>query len=328
MTPTIRKFNFETLDDYRAIEQIERDVYPDDYETANEYRHMDKAHGEHFKARWLAFDGALPIGWAETKKAHWFEEPDQYNVNATVITAYQGNGIGKALYAAVQNCLDQLSPKALINWTREDMQRSIRFLEERGFAQIMRDAQSELDVTTFDASRFSGIREKMASQGVKLYSITELQQIEPEWKHKIWEMRWPIRQDIPSTETLKQTPFEQWETMMLESPTFDAAGFVIAIAPDGEYIGYSHIHTSDADPTKLYTGVTGTKRAWRRKGVATALKLRIIDYAKATGVTRIVTENEENNPMYALNVALGFKPIPGWLTMKKTIAAATNEIAT
>jgi hypothetical protein len=33
----------------------------------------------------------------------------------------------------------------------------------------------------------------------------------------------------------------------------------------------------------------------------------------------IETYNEENNPMYALNLALGFKPQPAWLEFEKRL---------
>ena len=166
--------------------------------------------------------------------------------------------------------------------------------------------------------------QRVAASGIKLVSLTELQSIDPDWKYKTWALRWPIRQDIPSDEPLTQIPFEQWQTMQLASPAFDPDGYIVAIAPNGDYIGYSFIETAAGDPTKLYTGVTGVKREWRRKSVASALKVRIIDYALAYGATRIETDNEENNPMYDLNMRLGFEPLPAWLTFKKVISGGED----
>ncbi len=317
MTLSIRPFNFDDLADYKALEAIERDVFPDEFETAAEFQHMDKSSADYFQQRFLALADNRPIGWASVQFAHWFDEEDQYIVNGSVLTAYQGQGIGKQLYDKVLTLLAELGAKSQLSFVREDMHRPIRFLQDRGFVQTMRDAQSELAVSTFDASRFANSNAKMSEQGITIINLTELAKIEANWKQKVWEMRWPIRQDIPSSEEKKPISFEQWHRYVLDSPTHDPAGYIVAIAPDGEYIGWSNVETSEADPSKLYTSVTGIKRAWRRKGVATALKLAIIDYAKATGVTRIVTENEENNPMYDLNMALGFRPIPGWLTMKR-----------
>jgi hypothetical protein len=37
-----------------------------------------------------------------------------------------------------------------------------------------------------------------------------------------------------------------------------------------------------------------------------------------------VTDNEENNPMYGLNVQLGFMPTRAWLQFRKELGAAAN----
>ena len=42
-------------------------------------------------------------------------------------------------------------------------------------------------------------------------------------------------------------------------------------------------------------------------------------YLLKKGVTEVRTDNEENNPMYKINVALGFKPVPFSLEYIKEI---------
>jgi len=64
----------------------------------------------------------------------------------------------------------------------------------------------------------------------------------------------------------------------------------------------------------------GVVRSHRRKGVATALKVRTFKIAAERGYKHIDTDNEENNPMYDLNVQLGFKLKPQWLVFKKSLA--------
>ena len=64
------------------------------------------------------------------------------------------------------------------------------------------------------------------------------------------------------------------------------------------------------DRHKGWTGGLGVIREFRRKGIATALKIKAIEALLKKGITEIRTDNEENNPMYKINVALGFKPVP------------------
>ena len=71
------------------------------------------------------------------------------------------------------------------------------------------------------------------------------------------------------------------------------------------------------DPTRLKTGFTGTIRSYRRRGIATLLKVHAIQYAQQIGAQLIRTGNEEHNPMYALNQRLGFKDLTTDLAFEK-----------
>ena len=72
-----------------------------------------------------------------------------------------------------------------------------------------------------------------------------------------------------------------------------------------------------ANHKKLETGLTGVLRSHRRKGLALAMKLHVIRFAQEFGAEVIETENEENNPMYNINMLLGFQPRPAWLDFLK-----------
>ncbi len=62
---------------------------------------------------------------------------------------------------------------------------------------------------------------------------------------------------------------------------------------------------------EAHHGLTATRRDWRRRGVATALKHAEIAAAKRGRFRRLVTESEERNePMRRLNEKLGFVPAP------------------
>ena len=86
----------------------------------------------------------------------------------------------------------------------------------------------------------------------------------------------------------------------------------IALA-EGEVVGYAVLQASGE---RAFHGLTATRRDWRRKGVATALKRAEISAAKRAGFKRLLTESEERNePMQRLNEKLGFVPAPEWSTV-------------
>jgi GNAT superfamily N-acetyltransferase len=108
------------------------------------------------------------------------------------------------------------------------------------------------------------------------------------------------------------TGLEHYVKNVLENPGFMADAYWVALDGD-EYVGMSNLWRNLSDPQKLNTGLTGVRRSHRRRGIATALKVRGIKFAQAHGKTAIETGNEEHNPMYQLNLQLGFQPKPAWM---------------
>ena len=71
----------------------------------------------------------------------------------------------------------------------------------------------------------------------------------------------------------------------------------------------------------MQTNLTGVLRSHRRRGIATTLKLHAMAFAHQYGARVIVTDNEESNPMYDLNMKLGFKPGPALVENQKQLVA-------
>ena len=74
----------------------------------------------------------------------------------------------------------------------------------------------------------------------------------------------------------------------------------------------------------LETGLTGVRREYRRRGIATALKVMALQFARENGYTEIVTDNEENNPMFQINLQLGFEPQPASLDYVRHLQPQAN----
>jgi len=87
----------------------------------------------------------------------------------------------------------------------------------------------------------------------------------------------------------------------------------------GIYIGYSELFAGRQVDT-LRQEATAVRRAYRRRRVALALKLRGLAYAQAHGYARVDTGMASNNAaMVALNTRLGFVPERAYLTFRKDL---------
>ena len=91
-------------------------------------------------------------------------------------------------------------------------------------------------------------------------------------------------------------PYRKWEEEFLKR---DPATIFLALAPvTGECVGVV---------TSLEWFFTGTHPDWCGRGIATALKVRCMQEAKAHGIGCMETENHEDNAaMLAINRKLGF----------------------
>lgn len=93
----------------------------------------------------------------------------------------------------------------------------------------------------------------------------------------------------------------------------------------GEFVGYSNLWINDRTRKRLDTGMTGVVPSHRRRGIVTLLKLKAIEYGQRHNSERIVTSNEENNSMLALNRKLGFEPLPGWIRYEKVFQTQKQQ---
>ena len=98
---------------------------------------------------------------------------------------------------------------------------------------------------------------------------------------------------------------------------------MLAVADDGErFVGTSQLGQGTS-PEELRTGLTGVRREYRRRGIALALKVHALAFARSRGYQRVLTENESNNRgILAINERLGFVKNPVWVHYLKAFGAA------
>ena len=251
---------------------------------------------------------------------NWSHRPGKYGVGIDLHPAYESRENRAQIFEALVQPLFQREPAPVLltSHAREDKSDQVQFLIEQGFAPVMRYPGSRLLVDAFDFAPYAGLIERVESGGIAISSLAELMKRDPDWQRKMYELDWAGTQDDPTPEPITQLPFEEYVQRIFAGPDFLAAGNFVAVDGD-EYVGLSSLERDLARPDHLETGFTCTRRSHRRRNIALALKLKAIAFAAEYGAKTIDTGNEENNPMYQINLRLGFQPRPAWSDYHKTI---------
>ena len=318
----IRNFN-HTDTDYQAIAEIENTVWSPDITTADELKLGDeKRDPQYFVQRVMVeWDGQV-VAVGDYMDMYWMYREGRYFFGLNVHPNWRNRGIGTLFYQMLlQKMLDKGADE-IFTYTREDQTAGIQFVEQLGFIQTLREPRSELDVQAFDASAYDGLLKKVEESGIKIYSIQELIDTDSDVFRKWYDVLIETDADVPSSDAPTAPQYDIWLNNVQSSPKYDFNNFYIAVdetLPDKPYVALTGATISDGDKRKLYTYLTGVVRSHRRQGIATAVKVRAIAHYRSQGYQIVSTENEERNPMYDINMKLGFQPQPAWLEYKKAL---------
>ena len=319
---TIRAF---TEADYPAAVALVNRCFPEYPDTVADWKHGDAHRNPKlvFQRLVAELDGAIRAvgfygqyeGMFHLRKFGW---------EVSVDPDWRRRGIGGAFYARV---LSELAPRDPITlWTdaREDFAQSRRFVESRGYAEVMREWENHLRPTDFDPARWEGRIERVIDSGIRLATYAELEREDPEFFAKLFDLVMEVDQDVPSPEASTRPDYALWVERLRSNHNLIAEGYFIAV--DGErYVGLSTLYRSEAAEF-LYTGLTGVRRDWRRRGIALALKLQAIAHCRREQVPLVKTWNASTNSgMLGINEALGFVRQPAWINYALQLAEDRSD---
>lgn len=306
--------------DYPAFVAARNAAFPEHPVALEEMRHRDASRSARIRhARFVAEADGRVVGAGGYGQNEFGYHPRKFTLSLHVLPEWRRRGVGTALYETLTEAIAPFDPMTYKAATIETQADGMAFLARRGFVETLREWESRLKVADFDPARFPDEGDRLAAQGLRLATLAALRAQDPDADRKLYVLDDITGADIPSDDAHVQPPFETWQAMLLKNPGFRPEAFFIAVAPDGSYAGVSMLFHPLAGE-HLNTGLTGVHPAWRRKGVARALKLRAIAYAKALGVPEIRTENASTNAgMLAINEALGFVRHPAWVSFEKPV---------
>ena len=199
-------------------------------------------------------------------------------------------------------------------------------LINKGFKLVQTNREYTCDIRNVKIDKYEPLFKKLNSEGIKFYDskneMVNNSKLFPNHFENLEELEWKIEKDIPIPDGIEhtRTPFNHWKKICIDFYE-NSYGIDLVAVKNGMYIGATDIEVyKKTEPHKGWTGSLGVLDKYRRKGIATALKIKAFEKLLKIGVTEVRTDNEKNNPMYKINVALGFKPVPFSFDYSKDIS--------
>ncbi len=324
---------FKLPDDITIREAVDKDIIAKgdmyhQYETDNKPDPEGALHWEKTRSRKkpeITFsavdsDGKV-IGWARASESNWYQLPSHCWLSIIVDKSRNGEGIGRILYIKLlewAKTLEQFTH--LVTNIREDFVRSLAFLSaDGGWKDIWHSFTQKLDITKCEPEKcIPDVVERFYEQG---FEVVTLYGIWNENKEAIlkeyYDLDVEVCQSIPSPFDVDiNKDYEDW-IKMFDNPDFDPKWFLFAREKStGKLVGTSDIWFCKNG--EVWTGLTGTLSEYRKRGIASALKVIITRRAKDVGVKILGTGNDNGNiPMLRINERLGYIKDPNWITFEK-----------
>src|SRR6266571_30920 len=279
--------------DYPRLLEIYNANYPGYARSVVEWRSRDETvdRSKYYWQRYSFLERNAIVGFNDVSHVTDMFHPYKFWIIILVDPSSQGRGIGGSIYERLCGELGKLNA-----------------------------LESRLDLRTMDPSRFRDYSEKVLRQGITITNLAAERDQDQNALRKLHELVQLISADMPSPSPFTPISFEQWKAFELKKPSLLPEGYMIA--KDGsKFVGLSTVWRIDQEPRGLVKGNTGVRREYRGRGIAVALKLKVIDFARRNGYEKMKTWNASNNaPMLAVNTKLGFKREVGWITLEKDLA--------
>ncbi len=306
--------------DYEAIAAVLSAVWHEFPVTADELRYQSKSRNPTMRHdRFVIEVEGKMVAVGSYGQSMSFYDPRKFHLHLDVLPEYQGRGYGKAMYEHILAALRPFAPRILTVDTLSDRERAVRFLADRGFEIAQREQTSRCDPSCFDPALYTSDMAKVMARGITLHTLAELRDADPNFYVKYESLHWELTRDVPHAEEITRLPMEEF-MKRLDSPRFLSDGNFVAVdAATGEHVGLTMLWGSAAN-RDLHTGMTGVITPYRKCGIATALKVLALTYAKERGATAVWTTNEVGNVgMLGINARFGFEKQPDELQYTKRI---------
>jgi GNAT superfamily N-acetyltransferase len=296
-----------------------RDLSPSDYGSAAELfatAFPDRAREpaawadeEHAQAvrRWVAVDPPAEqfLGYGVA----WQVRPGKFRMDLVVRTEARRRGIGGRLLAHLTERAREVGAATLQARAASEAIEAGAFLARRAFVETMRMHRLVLRVAEANLAPFGGLEMRLAAAAIRITTLREEQRVDPAWWEKLHDLYNAAREDWPDPDPGPNAGVtgEQFRRLWERFPCPPEAVF---LAKRGDrYLGFTG-------------GVgTGVRPADRNRGIATALKVRAVAWARDRGAETVATASG-HPAMLRVNEKLGFRRIATEVRLVKRLREA------
>ncbi len=254
---------------------------------------FEEEHAQPGRLDLLADRDGIPVGAGFAE--HQFGDPSSKTgyVSIRVLAGHRRRGAGTQMLARLSEHVRGFGGTDLHAMFRSDATELVDFFEHRGFSEVGRVQDVELELAGADGTI-------AVPEGIAIVRVDDSDSLDSGMRAVSLE----ADPDIPTAAPIVTGSLERWRERhrgRLHLPELSFA----ALAGD-EVVGFAILGKSVPGVGEHW--MTGVKRAWRGRGIARALKQSQIAAAQAAGLERLRTQNDlANAPMRRVNEQLGYR---------------------
>lgn len=297
MTVTVRDLRSDAPADLEGFARVRQAALPYILVTPQALAHdLTQMHPDARYRPLVAVDGdGEVIGTAQVHLTHESAVPGQGNLNVYVHPRHTRRGAGTLLVRAGEEHLAAHGATRLLAWVLDEPGNRA-FAELHGYRASRSAHFLRLDLAHRELPPLQD-----PPPGVELRPGSSY----ADDPRPLFELDAETTADEPSDVDTEFTDYEAWLRETWQHPLFDAELTTVAVV-GGRPAAFTAARTDGS--TRYATGMTGTARAHRGRGLAKLVKNDSLHRARAAGYTEAFTGNDTGNgPMIAINTWFGYE---------------------